>query len=193
MVMILYVDETENEEFFIVAGLLVQSEKDVKIAYKQLKNSISNYSLSKHAKERVFLEFKSTLIDPRFQRIKRRLLKTVSSLNGSILYSCYIKKHGMLKQLQKESVYLTLLSRIVNSVEEQLVIIFDRFNKQDFERKIIHTIMEHKNVSSIESRDSQLEPGLQFADNVCSTLRLYLSGEDKNHYYSIIETIVHKV
>ena len=38
--MILYVDETENNEYFILTGLLVDTEYNVELAYKKFKNSI---------------------------------------------------------------------------------------------------------------------------------------------------------
>ena len=49
------------------------------------------------------------------------------------------------------------------------------------------------NVVGIVPMDSQLEPGLQFIDNICSSIRLHLSGEDNNHYYEKIEHLVKEV
>ena len=36
-------------------------------------------------------------------------------------------------------------------------------------------------------RDSQLEPGLQFVDNVCSIIRQNLSEINKNNFYDLIK------
>lgn len=52
-------------------------------------------------------------------------------------------------------------------------------------------IRKNKNVKSISSGDSQLIPGLQFVDNICSVIRLKICNNDKNDYYSIIENLVH--
>ena len=38
--MVLYVDETENDDFFIVAGLLVESEEAVNESYKRFKKAL---------------------------------------------------------------------------------------------------------------------------------------------------------
>lgn len=191
--MILFIDETETEEYFIVAGLLAKSEQEVDLAYKRLRKNVSKYPLSKHAKEKVFIEFKSTLIDRQFQRIKIRMLNEIKELDGAVIYSCYIKKHKNMKQVLKESVYITLLSNIINSVEEPIRVIFDRFNKKDFEQAIINSFIDFDNVESISPYDSQTVAGLQFADNICSTIRLHMTGFDDRNYYSIIEEMIHEV
>ena len=51
-------------------------------------------------------------------------------------------------------------------------------------------IIEMPNVKSIMPGDSQLIPGLQFADNLCSVVRMKLVDEDKNDFYSIIQDLV---
>ena len=43
--MVLYVDETECEEFFIVTGLLVENASDVNDAYKRFKKNIKGFSI----------------------------------------------------------------------------------------------------------------------------------------------------
>ena len=52
------------------------------------------------------------------------------------------------------------------------------------------TIIELPNVKSIMPGDSQKIPGLQFADNLCSVVRMKLVDEDKNDFYSIIQDLV---
>lgn len=65
--MILYVDETENEECFIVAGLLLSSNTEANTIYARFKNDIKGFKISKKQKEFVYIEFKSFLLDSRFQ------------------------------------------------------------------------------------------------------------------------------
>ena len=43
--MILYIDETENDDFFIVAGVLFSDEKDMELAYKQFKKRVNEFPL----------------------------------------------------------------------------------------------------------------------------------------------------
>lgn len=191
--MILYVDETEHEEYFIVAGLLADTEHAVESAYKSFKKSVANYPLKNDAKQRIFLEFKSTLIDKRFQKIKDKMLHEIRDLNGVIIYSCYVKKRKNMKQALKESVYITLLSNIINSIEEPTDIIFDEFKKNDFEDTIVDTFSDFDNVKSITPFDSQQMAGLQFADNICSVIRMHLTDQDTNEYYSIIEDLIRNV
>lgn len=191
--MVLYIDETEHQNYFIVGGILAKSETDVELAYKKFKKSVSKYPLTESLKRKVFLEFKSTEIDKQFQRIKRRLLTEINEIDGVVLYSCYVKKQKNMKQVLKESVYITLLSNIINSIDEPVEVTFDSFNKKDFEESIVSTFMEFSNVISIKPFNSQWSAGLKFADNVCSVIRLHLTDRDVYNYYDIISEKVIKV
>ena len=190
--MTIYIDETEHEDYFIVAGLLAKSEHDIELAYKRFKKGISQFPLTNNLKRKVYLEFKSTILDRQFQRIKKRLLKEISEIDGVIIYSCYIKKQKNMKQFLKESVYITLLSNIINSITTDVDVIFDEFRNKVFEESIISTFSEFDNVKSISKDDSQNNPGLQFADNICSVIRLHLTDSDSNNFYEIIESKVQK-
>ena len=81
---------------------------------------------------------------------------------------------------------IKLLNNIVSSISEDIEIIFDSFNKADFERNIIESISKCSNVISIQSKNSFEEPGIQFVDNLCSVIRLSCL-ESKNDFYSIIK------
>ncbi len=191
--MILYIDETEHEDYFIVAGLLAKSEQEVNLAYKKFKKGVKNYPLTNKTKQKIFLEFKSTLIDRQFQKIKIKLLQQIQEIDGVVLYSCYVKKQKNMKEVLKESVYITLLSNIINSIDQNIDVIFDEFKNKKFEDSIVNTFIDFENVNSITPRNSQEVPGLQFADNVCSVVRLYVTASDENDYFSHIESIVRSV
>ena len=188
--MVLYIDETEHFDYFIVAGLLVKSEQDVQLAYKKFKKKVSNYPLSNKLKEKVFLEFKSTMLDGQFQKIKENMLLEINSLDGAIIYSFYVKKHKEMKQVLKESVYITLLSNILNRIEESVDIVFDKFNNKEFEESIISAFSDFSIVNSIVPMDSQTSSGLQFVDNICSVIRLHLTNQDVENYFEIIKAKV---
>ena len=72
------------------------------------------------------------------------------------------------------------------SITKDINIIFDTFNKADFEQKIIALIEQYNHVLSVSSRDSFDEPGLQFIDNLCSVIRLSRL-DNQNEYYKLIE------
>lgn len=190
--MILYVDETENEYCFIVTGLLVPSQNSVDIAFKQFKKKINAMKLKPKIKERIFNEFKSTILDREYQKIKVKMLEEIMQINNQIIYSCYEKKEGCFNQAMKEEQYIYLLNNIVSYIGYNIDIIFDSFNKLNFEQKIIELIGQHPNVVSIKSKDSFDEHGIQFVDNLCSVIRLF-HKDCKNHYYSIIKDKVIKV
>lgn len=193
--MILYIDETENEQFFIVSGLLVDSKESIDSAYKKFKKSISNIKIKNSVKRKIFTEFKSTLIDNSYQKIKTKMLKELISVSDLIIFSCYIKKSRKLSQNKKEFIYISLLEKIINSLEtvESIHVIFDSFNKADFEEKIIKKFLSNPKINSIVPIDSRSEFGLQFIDNVCSVIRLHKSNSDSNNYFKIIEKITKEI
>lgn len=89
--------------------------------------------------------------------------------------------------------FLILLSKIVSSTEKEISIIFDRFNKRDFEAAVIERISSYPHVQAIMPRDSQKEKGLQFVDNICSVLRLNKSGTDEYGFYQIISKTIKEI
>lgn len=191
--MILYVDETENGEYFIVTGLLLESREITEKMYKSFKRKARNMTVSKRDKASLFTEFKSTMLDKHYQRIKIKMIETIVEQEHSVIYSCYIKKNKGFPQNFKEDTYIALLSRIILSIEANVSVIFDSFNKADFEARIIKRMSEYNNVQAIMARDSQLEGGLQFVDNMCSVIRMKMSDSDKHGFYPMIEKWVQKV
>lgn len=86
----------------------------------------------------------------------------------------------------KEKVYIKLLNNIVASINEPIEIIFDTFNKKDFEQKIIQDISKNSHVMKIKDSDSRMEAGLQFIDNLCSVIRI--SKKETNYdFYQLIK------
>lgn len=190
--MILYVDETECEDFFIVAGLLTESKQKTDLAYKHFKKKLKTMKLSPKDKEKVFLEFKAVILDRHYQKIKLKMLNEINQLDHSILFSAYMKKEEVFNQGMKERQYIKLLDKIVVAIDTEIDIIFDAFNKADFEEKIIHHISTHSHVSSIVSKDSREESGLQFIDNLCSVIRLS-KYDNQNDFYKLIQNDIVEV
>lgn len=191
--MILYIDETENAQFFIVAGIIAKSDTDIELSYKQFKKSLNGLKLSDKAKARLFTEFKSTILDRSYQSIKLKMLKQISTVDAEILCSIYKKKTPKLSQVQKEAIYTTLFSNILGALESGTDIVFDRFGISDFEERVSGLVSMYNNVSSITPGDSEIYHGLQFADNICSTLRLHVSNEDIFKFYVQIQAMVLEV
>lgn len=107
-----------------------------------------------------------------------------------VIYSCYIKKGAIFTQDNKEETYLTLLSKIVASIDGDISVVIDAFNKQDFEERIKDRILSYYNVQVIMPRDSQKEAGLQFVDNLCSVIRLKKSGTDSYNFFDYIKDCI---
>ncbi|MCD7809012.1 MAG: DUF3800 domain-containing protein [Erysipelotrichaceae bacterium] len=190
--MVLYVDETENDQLFIVTGLLVTSEESVDLSYKKFKKRIRSIKIKPKMKEKVFNEFKSTILDKEFQKIKVRMLEEIMEIDVKIIYSCYKKDDNCFNQILKEKKYIELLKNIVSYVDDDINVIFDSFNKLDFEKRIIEIISEYPNVINVASRNSFDEPGIQFVDNLCSTIRLSYSNPN-NYFYMLVKDEIIRV
>lgn len=180
--MILFVDETKCEVYFIVAGLLTESKFKTDTTFKRFKKKVKNYPVPAKKKEKLFTEFKSTMLDKEFKKIKICMLEYIDSLNYSIFYSVYKKIDDKFNQNKKEQIYIKLLNKIVSNINCKIDIIFDTFNKSDFEEKIIKSTKHNTHVLSIKQHDSRLEYGLQFIDNICSIIRLYIDKNDCTFY-----------
>ena len=133
------------------------------------------------------------MLDRDYSRIKIRMLEEIGLLDASVIYSCYIKKSYKMNQVLKESVYITLLSSIVSSLDSKTAVVFDTFNKPDFEEKIVKSLETIAVVDSVYPCDSQTKPGLQYVDNICSVIRLYRSDEDTYAYYGMIDKMIIEV
>lgn len=191
--MILYIDETENDECFIVAGILANADLEVESAYRRFKKSIKSMRIEDKYRSQVYTEFKSTLLDRRYKRIKIKMLEAIVEIEPTIVYSVYKKKVSKMNQVQKEAIYITLLTSILTHLENATTIVFDRFGKPDFEKNIMSLANTIPNIESIYPEDSQKQHGLQFADNICSVIRRYKSEDDEFHYYDVIEKFVKEV
>lgn len=190
-IMVLYIDETENEQYFIVAGLLTASKEQVATAYKRFKKHIKGFAMPAKYKAKVFTEFKSHWLDNEYQSIKRKMLETICNMDDiQILYVAYRKDNQTFDQKNKESIYIKHLSSIVSSIESPVSVTFDAFGKKDFEDRIVFTVGRLANAEGIAPADSQIEPGLQFIDNICSVIRLHITADQRDRYYEMIAPFI---
>ena len=185
--MMLCIDETENNRMFMVVGLLVNSKSDIDMSFKRFKNRINEIGLKPKDKQVICIEFKSFILDRKFQRIKNMLLNELNKLNYVIFYSCYSKNKESMKQSKKEKIYINLLEKIVDNIDNEVDIVFDDFGRIDFEDKIITRLSKKYNVKSVTPENSQKEAGLKYVDNICSVIRLYRSNEDRFKFYELIK------
>lgn len=188
----LYIDESADNNVFVVGGVLISNEVELLNTYKHFKKSAVNSLKTRRDIEKVCNEFKSVLLDKSYPKIKRKLLNSINESNISVVYSVeYLQEK--LYQDTKEKIYIDLLSRIVKGIDEPVLIItFDSFGNKKFEDRIKSEIGNIDNVSKITCDYSYNCKGLQFADNVCGVIRRNLSGIDEHEFYKIIENIVTK-
>lgn len=184
--MILYVDETENVEYFILTGLLLESEKVAKDIYYSFKRKANGYKMSENLKAKLYTEFKSTLMDEKFPTLKKKMIEEIKSVDNLIIYSVYMKKDKRLEKDLKFNLYTRMLSKIIESVGQELDIVFDKCSNNSVDEFITNTISKVNNVSSIKAADSQLTPGLQLVDNMCSIIRRKYTNSDINGHYELI-------
>lgn len=188
----LYIDESADEKYFVVGGILVDNEQDLFLAYNQFKKQITSIPMTRKQKERVTNEFKSTLLEKSYPHIKKKMLYKLNTVNCKVVY-CSTILVDKLYERYKEECYIVLLTKIINAINDDLVVIvFDSFGNKEFENNIISKIEKIDNVERIISDYSFNNKGLQFADNVCGVIRKHLSGIDYEHYYHIISRKVKK-
>lgn len=184
--MILYVDETENNDYFILTGLLLESEKIANDIYYSFKKKANRYKIPENLKAKLYTEFKSTLMDEKFPTLKRKMIEELKTADNLIIYSIYVKKDKRLMKDLKFDLYTRMLSKIVNSIGHDLDIVFDKCSDSKVDQYIVETISSLDAVLSIKAADSQLTPGLQLVDNMCSIIRHKYTNNDRNGYYELI-------
>ena len=184
--MILYVDETENVEYFILTGLLLESEKVAKDIYYSFKRKANGYKMPENLKAKLYTEFKSTLMDEKFPTLKKKMIEEIKAVDNLIIYSVYVKKDKRLEKDLKFDLYTRMLSKIIESVGQDLDIVFDKCSNNSVDEFITKTISKVQNVNSIKAADSQLTPGLQLVDNMCSIIRRKYTNSDINGHYELI-------
>ena len=92
-----------------------------------------------------------------------------------------------------ERTYIALLSRITYFLKEDVSIVYDSFNIPSFDEKVVHELSKLMNVQAIMGRNSQSEPGLQLADNLCSVFRHYKTTRLKTEWYEMLESRILEV
>ena len=182
----LFIDESIDQNYYVVGGILTNSESDLLFAYNQFKKQVLNMPLTKKQKINITTEFKSTLLDRTYPKIKEKFLYKLNSFDCNIIYS-YRKLDCKLNKDISENTYINLLVNVVNSIKDDIVVVtFDNFSNIMFEERIINTIGNLNNVISINKDNSYNNKGLQFADNVVGVIRKKLSNSDDNVFYNII-------
>lgn len=188
--MILYVDETENNEYFILTGLLFDSEKTANDVYYSFKKKANGYKMSENLKAKLFTEFKSTLMDEKFPTLKRKMIEEIKTVDNLIIYSIYFKRDKRLLKDYKFDLYTRMLSKIVDVIGHDIDVVFDRCSDSNVDSFIVETMSKLDSIKSIKAADSQLTPGLQLVDNICSIIRRKYTDSDKYGFYELISSYI---
>ena len=107
-----------------------------------------------------------------------------------IIYASYEKKYAHFSQSEKEDLYIQLLVRLLAACQDEVDVVFDSFGLPSFESRIIEVASLQPKVSRVCAKNSELVPGLQFVDNICSVIRRHITGTDHDSFYQMIENIV---
>lgn len=190
--MILYVDETESDSLFIVAGLLVSSRQAVEQVFKRFKKKAQKIPLSKKYKTILFSEFKSVIMDKEYQQLKKEMLGILNGIQYQVFFGCHIKTTGF-KQKDKERAYINMLSSIVSMLPDSVDVCFDSFRNQDFENSIIKKLESLPNVRQAKPTVSETDHGIIIVDNLCSVIRRHEMNQDGEDFFTIISQNLKKV
>ncbi|MDO4941059.1 MAG: DUF3800 domain-containing protein [Erysipelotrichaceae bacterium] len=182
----LFIDESIDQNYYVVGGILTNSENDLLLVYNQFKKQVLNMPLTNKQKINITTEYKSTLLDKTYPQIKKKFLYKLNSLNCNVIYS-HKKLEEKLNKNINENTYIELLTNIINAIDDDVIVVtFDNFSNAKFENRIIETIGSLANVKSIKKDYSYNNKGLQFADNVVGVIRRKLSNTDSNGFFDII-------
>ena len=121
------------------------------------------------------------------------MLNELGKFPYSAIFTCTVKKNSRFLQNDKERAYINSISRIVSSCNCEIDVVFDRFRINSFEKNIVKKLLSFENVKSARPAESQKEFGIQFVDNLCSSIRLYKTNNDKYSFYKLIEDRVKEV
>lgn len=182
----LFIDESINENTFVVGGILIENDTEHFVAYNQFKKQIKEIPLTRKQKDRITFEFKSTLLEQSFPKIKRKLLYKLIALNCDIVYSSKNLTSNINQEL-KQNYYIKCLSNIINNINNELIIVtIDELGNKKFENNVFDKVNKYENVKSITKDNSFNNKGLQFADNVVNIIRKHISKIDKNNFYELV-------
>lgn len=168
------------------------SQEITDLAYRVFKNRIKGYYVPSNKKTKLFTEFKSTLTNYKYRNIKKRMLQIVNYECVSIVCSKYKKQGKPMKQGVKEKVYLRMLSRIVENLNPvvNINICIDQLGSKSFTSTVINKLCLYSNVVSVCVKDSRLEHGIQFVDNICSAIRLNLINTNCEFFNIIKDKVI---
>ena len=188
--MILYIDESLDNNYFVVGGFSTKSDYIVNEVHKQFKKHAKSFPMKEKDRRRVFNEFKSIWLDDSYPVLKRDMLEHIANADCTIYFKYYELNNEIIYQDKKEKIYIELLSSLVSEINEEVAVYFDSFGKKDFEDRIKETILKLDNVILVDNKDSLNNKGIQFADNICSVIRRHLSNIDENNYFKIIKNSI---
>lgn len=76
------------------------------MAYKQFKKKVNTMKLKPKIKKKIFNEFKSTILDREFQRIKVKMHKEILQIDNQIIYSCYVKRRFFQSKNERRTIHI---------------------------------------------------------------------------------------
>jgi hypothetical protein len=186
--MYIYIDETEDKDYFVVGGILVEEENTLTSIHKRITKIIKRQKYSAKTKSLLLTELKDYQLNKSYRILKRTVLNELAG-SGSYYYSLYIKKKHF-KQVDKEKMYIRLLKEIASKIDSKINIVYDEFRLQRFHNNIEVELIKLDNVISIESGNSQSNKSLQFADIICGTIRRYHQDQDTEMFNLIKNKVI---
>ncbi len=186
--MFLFIDETEDDKYFLVGGILVPKEDSLQGLYKKVRSKIKHHKYSMKAKNELLTELKDYQINKRYRRLKKYILQKLSTIG--VFYYCMIGKKKHFKQVDKERTYIKLLKKIIKSVNCDVNVVYDDFKLLRFHNNISVEVLKLENVISVNSAKSQECKSLQFSDIVVGTIRRYYKELDIEMYKIISAKVI---
>jgi len=208
----LYLDETEDEKYFIIGGVLTTDIKKVEDAVYETKRNIKRKKgIPEKTKAKILTELKERDLNSwGLQDIKKHFFlnltldkvkfrgKNVFTPNPKVkvIGVIHIKENSSLVNEKKGYIYFKMLELLLSDPlfkEKEIEIIYDEFSSEYFDKSIETTIDSYINLKKIQSGNSEVVKALQAADLCVGSIRRNLNGEKNCYYYELIKDITYSI
>jgi len=202
----IYIDETYNlqskNQFYAFSGFATTNNDLVKLEYKRLLYKLKLLS------KKVNKEIKST--DKESERIRNRIFKSNKLLDNIDLIGVYQIKNNMFysyfrneiynqevilyKELFKELILNLVMEYKQEEIELHIIIEIDKNNKIDkeFYKNLKKEMIESFNfkIFDIETSNSNISFGLQFADQITGICRSYIKEKKYSEFIKKFKILI---
>ncbi|HAT4181355.1 TPA: hypothetical protein I9Z90_002955 [Clostridium perfringens] len=186
----LILDESFNERFFVVGGIVTTNDKIVEDAIFDVRKKIkANKNIKDRLKNKLLNEIKDHNLSGKYDYLKEYFFNKINMDSNTQFIGAYIDNCKM----NVEDKYFVCLKKILEFLYEQndnmnikisydnvTKIIYDEFEQKTLLEQKLNCLKEKYSIESIESKKSQEDKRIQGADLSVGSIRKILLEEAVN-------------